>query len=310
MSRRQPCRLCLVVFALVGIACAAVTTVPFAASAAPKVSTGDVAPEHRFERQIKPLLAEHCLQCHGPDKAEGGLNLLDRKSALKQLESGSIGIVPGKPEGSELLARITSHEEDVRMPPEGKPLTPAEIDVFKTWIAEGAEYQTHWAYRPLVLGAPPKVKNTAAVRNPMDAFVISKLEAKKIAPSPEASRETLIKRLYFDLLGLLPTPEEVDAFVQDKSPNAYEALVDRLLASPHFGERWGRHWLDMARYADSDGYEKDRARPDAYVFRDWVINAYNTDMPFDRFTVEQLAGDLLPTRRRAKKSPRPSIARR
>ena len=294
MSRRQTCRLCLVVVALVGIACATVTTVPFVASAAPKVSTGDVAPEHRFERQIKPLLAEHCLQCHGPDKAEGGLNLLDRKSALKQLESGSIGIVPGKPEASELLARITSHEEDVRMPPEGKPLTPAEIDVFKSWIAEGAEYQTHWAYRPLVLGAPPKVRNTTVVRNPIDAFVVAKLESKQIGPSPEASRETLIKRLYFDLLGLLPKPEEVDAFVHDKSPNAYEALVDRLLASPHFGERWGRHWLDMARYADSDGYEKDRARPDAYVFRDWVINAYNTDMPFDRFTIEQLAGDLLP----------------
>ena len=299
MVRRPSCRLCLSVLAVVGIVCAAVTRVPqFTAAAAPKTSTkiaaGDVAPEHRYERQIKPLLAKHCLQCHGPDKAEGGLNLLDRKSALKELESGSIGIVPGKPEASELLARISSHDESTRMPPEGKPLTAAEIEVFKTWITEGAEYQTHWAYRPLALGAPPKIKNTAAVRNPIDAFVVAKLESKQIAPSPEASRETLIKRLYFDLLGLLPTPEEVDAFVRDKSPGAYENLVDRLLASPHFGERWGRHWLDMARYADSDGYEKDRARPDAYVFRDWVINAYNTDMPFDRFTIEQIAGDLLP----------------
>jgi len=251
-------------------------------------------PPVEFSRDIKPLLAEHCIRCHGPDKAEGGLNLTERKSALAKLESGAVSIVAGKPDESELLRRVASHDEAERMPPEGKALTPAEIAKLRRWIAAGAEYQTHWAYRPLTAPAAPRVADAAWVRVPLDAFVLAKLEAKKIRPSPEADRAVQIKRLYFDLLGLLPKPEEVEAYVNDKSTGAYEALVDRLLASPHFGERWGRHWLDMARYADSDGYEKDRARPDAYIFRDWVIRAMNDDLPFDRFTLEQLAGDLLP----------------
>ncbi|MGC3970088.1 MAG: DUF1549 domain-containing protein [Pirellulales bacterium] len=290
----MPVRLCLAVAALIGLAALAITSVPREAAAARDSTIHEFTRDLRFERQILPLLAEHCLACHGPDKAEGGLNLVDRKQGLKQLESGLFGIVPGKPDESELIRRVTSHDESERMPPEGKPLKPAEIEALRKWIEEGAEYQQHWAYRKLEKPATPKVKSTSAVRNPIDAFIIAKLEAEKIAPSSEASRETLIKRLYFDLLGLLPKPAEVQAFIDDKSPDAYEKLVDRLLASPHFGERWGRHWLDMARYADSDGYEKDRARPDAYVYRDWVINAYNADMPFDQFTIEQLAGDLLP----------------
>jgi len=257
---------------------------------------GSTAPVD-FGREVKPIFAERCISCHGPDKAEGGLNLTDRKSVVGELESGSTAVIPGKPDKSELVRRITSADHSERMPPEGKPLEPAEVAALRRWIDQGAEFQSHWAYRPLVRAAAPAVKHKAFVRTPVDAFVLALLEAKGIAPSPDAEPRVLVKRLYFDLQGLLPTPGEVDDFVKayDASPDkAYEALVDKLLASPHFGERWGRHWLDMARYADSDGYEKDRARPDAYVFRDWVINSLNDDKPFDQFTIEQIAGDLLP----------------
>lgn len=284
----MPYRLRVVVGAWLAVGCVALSTSVGARAAAAE------QPSVEFSRDIKPLLAEHCIRCHGPDKAEGGLNLTDRAKVVGKLESGVAGLVVGKPDESEIIRRVTSHDEAVRMPPEGKPLAATDVAKLRRWIAAGAEYQTHWAYRPLKSPTAPSVKNDAWVRTPLDAFVLAKLEAKQIAPSPEAQRAVLIKRLYFDLLGLLPKPEEVDAFVADKSSGAYEALVDRLLASPHFGERWGRHWLDMARYADSDGYEKDRARPDAYVFRDWVIKALNDDMPFDKFTIEQLAGDLLP----------------
>ena len=295
----MPYRLRVVVGAWLAVVCVALlSSVELRAAAAAELSPARTSqtesPPVEFSRDIKPLLAEHCIRCHGPDKAEGGLNLTDRAKVVGKLESGVAGLVAGKPDESEIIRRVTSHDEAVRMPPEGKPLAAADVAKLRRWIASGAEYQTHWAYRPLKSPAAPAVKNDAWIRTPLDAFVLAKLEAKQIAPSPEAERVVLIKRLYFDLLGLLPKPEEVEAFVADKSSGAYEALVDRLLASPHFGERWGRHWLDMARYADSDGYEKDRARPDAYVFRDWVIKALNDDVPFDRFTIEQLAGDLLP----------------
>jgi mono/diheme cytochrome c family protein len=250
-----------------------------------------------FGREVKPILAERCISCHGPDKAEGGLNLTERKTVVAELDSGATAAVPGKADASEILRRVTSDDHSERMPPEGKPLKPVEVAVLRRWINEGAEFQSHWAYRPLVRAEAPAVKQKGFERTPLDAYVLAKLEAKGIGPSPDADPNTLVKRLYFDLLGLLPKPEEVDAFLTAyaASPDhAYEALVDKLLASPHFGERWGRHWLDMARYADSDGYEKDRPRPDAYVFRDWVINALNDDMPFDRFSIEQIAGDLLP----------------
>jgi mono/diheme cytochrome c family protein len=248
----------------------------------------------QFARDIQPLLAKHCLLCHGPDESEGGLRLHNRIGALAELDSGEHAIVPGNPSESQMLARINTDDPDLRMPPEGDGLSAEEIALLSQWIREGANWEVHWAYRPLDSALPPEVKNRQAVRNDIDPFVIAKLEEENVEPSPEADRYTLVKRLYYDLIGLPPEPEDVDRFVHDASGLAYENLVDRLLASRHFGERWGRHWLDKARYADSDGYEKDRDRPDAWRYRDWVIDAINQDMPFDQFTIEQLAGDMLP----------------
>ncbi|MBD3672879.1 MAG: DUF1549 domain-containing protein [Planctomycetaceae bacterium] len=246
-----------------------------------------------FSRQIQPLLAKHCLECHGTDEQEAGLRLDQQDSAFAKLESGARAIIPGQPGMSELITRVTSEEEFMRMPPEGEPLSSEEVDLLRRWIQQGAKFESHWSYQPIEKPALPQVRKEDWIRNPIDRFVLAKLEASGIEPSRAADRATLIKRLYYDLVGLPPTPAEVDEFMNDKSPEAYESLVDRLLASPHFGERWGRHWLDKARYADSDGYEKDRPRPNAWRYRDWVIRAINEDMPYDTFTIEQLAGDLL-----------------
>ncbi|MGV3662730.1 MAG: PSD1 and planctomycete cytochrome C domain-containing protein [Prosthecobacter sp.] len=241
-----------------------------------------------FVRDVQPLLAEHCLECHGPDDSKGGLVLTSRELALKVLKSGEHGIVPGKPDASGMIARLTSTDEEEQMPPpkhrSKHPIKARDIEVLRQWIAEGAKFEAHWAYKAVVR---PKGQG-------IDEFIRAKLAEKGISPSAEADRTTLIRRVHYDLLGLPPTLQEVDAFVKDTSPKAYETMLDKALASERFGERWGRHWLDMARYADSDGYEKDRARPDAWRFRDWVIRAINEDLPFDQFTIEQLAGDLLP----------------
>jgi mono/diheme cytochrome c family protein len=247
-----------------------------------------------FTKDVQPILAAKCYECHGPDKGKGGLRLTKRESALGKSESGKTAVVPGHPEQSELIARLITTDPDEKMPSKGEPLTPAQVETLRRWIAAGAEWKEHWAYRPIDAVKVPKIQNEAWAKNPIDQFVGAILEAKKVSPSPEADRYTLIKRLSYDLVGMPPTPEEVEAFVADKSPEAYDKLVGRLLSSKHFGERWGRHWLDKARYADSDGYEKDNARPDAWRYRDWVIDAVNADMPFDKFTIEQLAGDLLP----------------
>jgi hypothetical protein len=256
-----------------------------------------------FTRDIKPILAEHCIKCHGPDKAEGGLDLTQRETALKDLDSGSKAIVPGQADQGELLVRVTSSDHDLRMPPsEEKLLDESQIEKLRKWIAAGAEFQIHWSFRELKKPKPPIVKDFGRVENSIDQFVVAKLDEEGFAPSPEAAPHQLIRRLSLDLIGLLPTPEAVQQFQNDyaSAPDrqarnlVYEQLVDELLASPHFGERWGRHWLDLARYADSDGYEKDRPRPDAYVYRDWVIQAFNENLPFDQFTIQQLAGDLLP----------------
>ncbi len=248
-----------------------------------------------FSRQIQPILAEKCLRCHSGEEAEGGLRLNARETILQAGESGQVAVVPGQPDQGELLRRLTTSDPTERMPPPGEPeVTGAQVEKLRRWIAEGAPWNEHWAFRTLTQSALPSVRSATWVRNGIDRFVLSGLESRGWSPSPEADRVTLAKRLYYDLLGLPPSIEQVDAFLHDTSPAAYELLVDRLLANPHFGERWGRHWLDLAHYADSDGYEQDAARPDAYVYRNWVIEAINRDQPYRQFTIEQLAGDLLP----------------
>jgi hypothetical protein len=251
----------------------------------------------RFNRDIRPILADKCFQCHGPDASQRKAQLrLDRlASATAPAASGSPAIVPGQLEESELYERITSPDVEVRMPPAktGKPLTADEIRRLRTWIEEGAAYEAHWAFIPPVRPDLPRVRDQGRVRNPIDAFILARLEKEGLTISPEADRATLIRRLSLDVLGLPPSVADVDAFLTDSRGNACERLVERLLDSPHFGERWGRIWLDAARYADSDGYEKDKARQ-VYFYRDWVIGALNRDLPYSQFVIEQLAGDLLP----------------
>lgn len=217
-----------------------------------------------YSIDVQPILAQKCLLCHGPDVGESGLRLHQRDLALAKLDSGNHGIVPGKTKDSEVLVRASSEDPSIRMPPGDDPLTDEELEILTRWIQEGAQWQTHWAYRPLEKRPIPKVEDESWPANELDFFVLARLEEAGIAPSSEANKTTLIRRLYYDLTGLPPDPSEVDAFLADPDPKAYEKLVDRLLASPHFGERWGRHWLDKARYADSDGYEKDNHRPDAW----------------------------------------------
>ena len=255
--------------------------------------------EHRvgFNREVRPILARYCFKCHGPDDKtrKAKLRLDRRDDALKEADSGSRSIVPGQPEESELVSRIFAEDEGERMPPPRAklPLSDHDKQILKQWIVEGAKYESHWSFQQPIQPAMPVVKDPAWPRNPIDSFVLARLEAEGLWPSPEADRRALIRRVSLDLVGLPPTPEEVDAFVPDDSPDAYERLVDRLLASPHYGERWARRWLDLARYADTNGYEKDRPRS-IWLYRDWVIQALNSDLPFSEFTIDQLAGDLLP----------------
>ncbi len=264
-----------------------------ASSYGPAARAEESSPAVTFAQNIQPLLAQRCLECHGPDAQEGGLRLDRRETALAELDSGDTAIVPGDPAASALIERVASESADLRMPPEGEPLTHDEVEQLRKWIAAGAHFTGHWAYEPLSTAQPPVPRNTVGIVNEIDQFVRARLEQEGIEPSPPADRYTLIKRLYYDLHGVTPTIAEVDDFVANTSPDAYERLVDRLLASPRFAERWARHWLDKARYADSDGYEKDNHRPDAWRYRDWVIHAIHTDLPFDEFTIQQLAGDML-----------------
>lgn len=252
-----------------------------------------------FNYHIKPILADRCFPCHGPDKnkQKAGLALHEKDLALAELAEnpGHFAIVPGKPSKSEVYRRIISTDPDRLMPPpeSNLNLSPYEIQVLKKWIEQGAEYRPHWSFIPPVKPGVPAVKNRDWVRNPIDAFVAARLEKEGQHPAPEADRETLIRRLSFDLTGLPPTLEEVDAFVTDDSPDAYEKLVDRLLASPAYGERMAAYWLDVARYADSDGYLDDKHRQFS-PWRDWVIKAFNQNMSYRDFITWQLAGDLLP----------------
>jgi len=258
-----------------------------------------------FIKQIQPLLRKRCFSCHGEDEQEGSLRLDLKEHAFKGGDTGKI-LTAGKSSESPLYLRIAGLGDDERMPPEGEgePLEHEEVALLKRWIDEGAVWpksadgslaSRHWAFRSIASDLqPPKVKQADWVLNGIDAFILRKMEQENIVPAPVANRDTLIRRLYLDLIGLPPTPAEWKRWKQESSPDWYEQLVNHLLASPHYGERWGRYWLDVARYADSDGYEKDKPRPHAWRWREWVINALNADMPFDQFTTEQIAGDLLP----------------
>ncbi|MEO2047645.1 MAG: PSD1 and planctomycete cytochrome C domain-containing protein [Pirellulales bacterium] len=254
------------------------------------------APPVQYNRDVLPILADNCFRCHGFDqkKREAGLRLDTIEGATQELDSGARAITPRDMAQSALIDRIFTADTDELMPPKdsGKRLTPTQKEVLRLWVKQGADYQAHWAFIPPERREPPVV---AKVDHPIDRFVRARLEKENIRPSPRARRTTLIRRLSLDLTGLPPTPLEVDAFVHDSRPDAYERVVNRLLASEHFGEHWARWWLDLAHYADSDGYLTDFIRPVAWRYRQWVVDAFNRDLPFDQFTMEQLAGDLLPS---------------
>ena len=250
-----------------------------------------------FNREVRPILSEHCYTCHGPDenKRKAGLRLDTQEGAFKELKSGNHALVSGNLTNSTLVERIVTTDEEEIMPPpkHNKPLKPEQIALLKRWVQEGAQWQKHWSFIPPERPQFPSVKNQKWPRNAIDHFTLARLEKENLKPNPEANKATLIRRVTFDLTGLPPTIEEVDAFLADKSRNAYEKLVERLLASPHYGERMAQTWLDLARYADTSGYHFDGVRF-MWLWRDWVIKSFNDNKPYDEFTVEQLAGDLLP----------------
>lgn len=266
------------------------------------------SPAIDFQRDVQPLLEANCYDCHGPDEQSSGLRLDTRTSLLRGGNRGP-AVTIGKPQESVLIDAVLGENDTPRMPPEdySDPLSESDVEILRRWIAEGAtgpddsalaksmrRTSDHWSFQPVVRPPIPSVAHQEWVRNPIDAFVLNRLETDNIRPSAEAEKTTLIRRLSFDLRGLPPTPAEVDRFCSDTSFDAYDRLVDRMLDSPHYGERWGRHWLDAARYADSNGYTIDGPRS-IWKYRDWVIDALNSDLPFDAFTIQQMAGDLLPT---------------
>ncbi len=266
------------------------------------LSPGHAAEETFFQRQVAPVLERHCLRCHGPKTQRGGLSLASGVDLSAGGDSGPV-VVPSRPDDSLLVQMISGDKP--KMPKKSPPLKPAEVAVLRRWIEQGAswpqglrlkereaEEQTRWSLRPLARPRVPTVTVPGRVRTPIDAFIFHRLQQQGLKPGPEADRPTLIRRLYFDLLGLPPPPEEIDAFVRDRSPDAYERLVDRLLDSPHYGERWARHWLDVVHYGDTHGFDKDKVRPNAWPYRDYVIRAFNEDKPFSRFVKEQIAGDV------------------
>lgn len=269
-----------------------------------------------FEKEIRPALVANCYECHSAKagKAKGGL-LLDSKDGWAKGGDSGPAIVPGKPDSSLLIKAVRYHDESTQMPPKKGPLPDATIKAFEQWVKLGApdpraaganaaqvgpfnyaEEKKFWSYQPIKNPAPPKVKNTRWVQSPVDQFILAKLEEKGLTPVKAADKRALIRRATYDLTGLPPTPEEIDAFLADKSAKAYERLIDRLLASPAYGERWGRHWLDVVRYADTAGCNSDFPVPPAYKYRNWVIDAFNADKPYDQFLREQIAGDLLPAK--------------
>src|SRR5262245_1789359 len=305
MRRIFKCPVCILFLAVIVYGMA--STTPVAHAQRGSAARAGLQRRIDFKRQIEPIFARNCYQCHGAKKSMGRLRLDDKESGLKGGLSGA-AIVPGDSKRSLLVKRILGEGDEARMPMGGAPLKPAEIALIRRWIDQGANWSVddqsaipesrsatkqHWAYSKPIRRALPRVKNRSWVRNPIDAFILARLEKEGLTPSPEADKATLLRRVYLDVIGAPPSVKEVDEFLADKSPHAYEKVVDRLLTSEHYGERWARPWLDLARYADSNGYEKDNLRV-AWKYRDWVINALNKDMPFDQFTVEQIAGDMLP----------------
>jgi mono/diheme cytochrome c family protein len=279
----------------------------FAAAHAAQVDVSKLPPAATrtvdFVKDVQPIFEANCWKCHGPQKSEGGLRLDQRAAALKGGDHEN-DIVPGKSAESVLIHAVAHVHEDLKMPKRGDKLTDEQIGILRAWIDQGAKMPEnvaterdpaqHWAFKAPVKPSVPKVQGSKSkVQSPIDAFVLARLEKEKLKPSPEADKVTLIRRLHLDLTGLPPKLSDVDAFLSDKSKDAYEKVVEKLLASPHYGERWGRHWLDAARYADSDGYEKDMSR-EMWPYRDYVVNAFNRDVPYNQFLIEQLAGDQLP----------------
>src|SRR5581483_5653303 len=280
--------------------------------AAGRLYAGDGAPSppeaaKYFEAHVRPVLQTHCVSCHGGEKVRGGLSLTSRAAALKGGDTGP-AVVPGKPAES-LLLKAVSHAGELKMPPKGK-LAQAQVDALAKWVEMGAPWpageirhagpppvddraRNFWSFRPVARPPVPAVRRADWVRTPIDAFVLAKLEAAGLQPAPPAAKTSLLRRVSYDLTGLPPSPAEVDAFLRDDSPDAYEKVVEKLLASPAYGERWARHWLDLVRYAETNGYEFDTAKPHVWRYRDYVISSLNADKPYDRFVKEQLAGDEL-----------------
>jgi mono/diheme cytochrome c family protein len=264
-----------------------------------------------YVSRIEPLLSQNCHKCHGPDHQKGGLRLDRRDAALRGGDSSDHVLVPGKSAKSDLIARLKSSDPDVMMPPKGKRIPPDQIALLAAWIDAGAvwpdstaaaapvvpgraitaEQRAYWAFQPIRRPEIPKVRHADRVRTPIDAFILARLEREGLEPAPEASKSDLIRRVTYDLTGLPPTPQELDAFLQDPAPDAYERLVDRLLASPHYGERWAQHWLDVVRFGESEGFEYDTPVGNLWRYRDYVIRSFNADKPYDRFVREQVAGD-------------------
>ncbi|MGH7224134.1 MAG: DUF1549 domain-containing protein, partial [Gemmataceae bacterium] len=249
-----------------------------------------------FIKDVRPIFAASCYSCHGEKKHKGDLRLDRKASAL-----GGGAIVPGKSAYSPLIQRVAGLEPDKKMPPKGPGLSAAQVGILRAWIDRGAVWpddaetsaRRHWAYQPLRDPPIPSIKDRPWIRTPVDAFVLAKMEAKGLSPSPPADRRTLLRRVTFDLLGLPPTPAEMEAFLADRSPDAYEKAVDRLLASPHYGERWARHWMDVVHFAETHGHDQDVPRDNAWPYRDYLIRSFNEDKPYGRFVQEQLAGDVL-----------------
>ena len=251
------------------------------------------AEEIDFATSIQPLLAKRCFSCHGPDKQEGGLRLDGRETAIGKTDSEKPAIVPGKSHESELLRRITSENDTERMPPEGAPLKRADVDALGQWIDQGAVYSAHWAFQPISQPVPPEVDHHESLASPLDAFIVRRLEAKHLQLSSPASAEDLIRRVTIDTIGLPPSPENIQSLMEHWSDDAYTRLVDRLLADPAFGDRWARNWLDVVRFAETNSFERDGVKPNAWKYRDWVIASINSDKPYDQFVREQIAGDEL-----------------